>query len=68
MHDVAAVKIEDFTQPMELFARPDEVNPTYLSNNNTTPAENHQENFDMPPQGTQIPLPHSFLTEVSVAL
>ena len=44
MHEVSVIKLEDFTQPTDLFTHPDKVKSTELYNNETTPAENYQDN------------------------
>ena len=41
MHEVAAFNIGDFSQQRDLFTHTNEVNPTDLSNNETTPSQNH---------------------------
>ena len=38
MHKVAAVELREFSQPKELFDQTNKVQPTKLSNNDTTPA------------------------------
>ena len=41
LHEVAVVEIGEFYQLRELFTHPDEVDPTELANDETTPAKNH---------------------------
>ena len=50
------------------FTQPDEVNPTELPNNETTPDENHQYNGTTPSYATQPSLLHSLLIDASVTL
>ena len=38
MHKVAAVELREFSQPKEFFDQTNKVQPTKLSNNDTTPA------------------------------
>ena len=41
MHEVAAVDLGFFFQPKEIFNQPDKIDPADLSNDKTTPNENH---------------------------
>ena len=67
MHEVTVVDLEDFTQPTELFAQPDEPDPTDLADEKITPVENHQDNGATTTHSTQPSLPHSPLIDGSVA-
>ena len=68
MHEVAAVKLKEFTQLTELFTQSEEVELTNLSKDKTTPSENHRDNVATLPHGTQPSSPHSPLTDGSVYL
>ena len=67
IHKVAVVKLEEFSQPMKLFTQPKEVEPKEISNDETTPAKNHQDNGDTPLHINQPYFPCSPLTDASVA-
>ena len=68
MHEVAAVKLGEFLQPMEIFTHTNKVDPTELDINDTTLAENHQDNGAMQPLITQPSSPHLLPTDTSDAL
>ena len=53
MHKVATVNTRKFYQPRELFTHTDEVDPTEIAKEDTTPAENHQGSGAISPIGIQ---------------
>ena len=67
MNEVAEDNLDEITQPTELLTHPDEINPTELTDDDTTPDENDQYNGSLTPHVTQPSLPNSPLTDSSVA-
>ena len=67
MQKVSAVDLEEFTQPTELFTQPNEIDPMEIFDDKTNPAENHQDNGNIPPHGTQPSSLHSPLIDTSAA-
>ena len=63
MHEVAAVDLEEFYQPAELFSQTNKVNPMELSNDETTHAKDHRNNGATLPNGTQPYSPNSTLID-----
>ena len=67
MHNIAEYELDAVTQPMEIFAQTDKIDPIDLADGGTTLAKNHQYNGALPPHGTQPSLPYSPLIDASVA-
>ena len=67
MHDITAVKLEEFTQPTKLFNQPREVDPTELTDNETKTDGNYQDNGATLLHGNKPSSLYSPLTDASVA-
>ena len=68
MHEITEDDPNEITRPIEIFTHPGNLEPTDLSNNNTTPAGNHQYNGDLRQLGTQPSLPNPPQTDASVSM
>ena len=68
MHKVAEVDLKEITQPIELFTQPNKLDPMELADDETFPAENHQDNDNMSSHVTQPSLLYSPLKDSLVTL
>ena len=68
MQKFAAVELKEFYNPTKLFNQSEKVNPLELTNNETTPYENHQDNVATTPHRNQPSYTHSPLPDTSVTL